>query len=88
MEKDKKEPEVEYYTSRRDMDYPKGRIEPWRYTEPYYYTERPMDFLLETHVRAAVLCSAACIWKLMVKIKIGRIRKIYARTFWGYYGND
>lgn len=56
MEKDSKEKEVEYYTERRDMDYPRGRMyysgssdngygsrnyrEPWQ----YYYTERPMDF--------------------------------------------
>lgn len=47
MEKDKKEPVVEYYTNRRDMDMPKGRMyytEPWGYTEPYYYTERPINF--------------------------------------------
>lgn len=47
MEKDKKEPAVEYYTNRRDMDMPKGRMyytEPWGYNEPYYYTERPMNF--------------------------------------------
>lgn len=48
MEKDKKEPEIGYYTERRDIDYPRGKMyysgSNGYYTEPYYYTERPMDF--------------------------------------------